>query len=336
MSAVTVDRAPWLEWRRGGIGASDVAGILGLSRWSSPWSVWASKVGLLPEDEHDTEAMEFGRRAEVMIAPWFHERTGLYLLGEQAWASNPAAPWMQATLDGHVGESPSTVLADALGAGEIKCTRARPEEWENEVPVAYQVQACWQAAVTGHRRVWFLVLHLSFGIPQFRVYELDIPEADVEYVTTAAEGFWRAHVLTGEPPDVDAHPATTAAVKAAYGRADEAAEPAELDELADDLAALRAAKAEAKEVEETVELLSNRVRVALADRESGQVGGLEVVTWKHAHAVNVPALIDAEPELTAPFMVLDLGAFVKAHKKVANQYRTELAERRFLLKKARA
>lgn len=37
------DRAEWLEWRRNGIGATDVAGILGVSPWASPWSVWADK-----------------------------------------------------------------------------------------------------------------------------------------------------------------------------------------------------------------------------------------------------------------------------------------------------
>ena len=42
--AERAERAEWLQWRRGGLGGSDIAGVLGLSPWSSPWSVWADKV----------------------------------------------------------------------------------------------------------------------------------------------------------------------------------------------------------------------------------------------------------------------------------------------------
>ena len=55
------DRAEWLAWRRSGIGASDVAGILGISPWASPFTVWADKLGLLPdEDLDDDDPREFG------------------------------------------------------------------------------------------------------------------------------------------------------------------------------------------------------------------------------------------------------------------------------------
>lgn len=41
---MTTARTPWLEARRRTIGGSDVAGILGLSRWGSPFSVQRSKL----------------------------------------------------------------------------------------------------------------------------------------------------------------------------------------------------------------------------------------------------------------------------------------------------
>lgn len=33
------ERSEWLDWRRGGIGASDVAALCGMSPWASPMSV---------------------------------------------------------------------------------------------------------------------------------------------------------------------------------------------------------------------------------------------------------------------------------------------------------
>jgi hypothetical protein len=46
-----------------------------------------------------TEAQEFGKRAEAMLAQWFHDKTGLWVHGEQAWCTHPSKPWMRCTID---------------------------------------------------------------------------------------------------------------------------------------------------------------------------------------------------------------------------------------------
>ena len=40
----------WLEYRRMGIGGSDVAALLGISKWKSPLELWLEKTGQ-SEDE---------------------------------------------------------------------------------------------------------------------------------------------------------------------------------------------------------------------------------------------------------------------------------------------
>ena len=57
------ERAEWLDWRRGGIGSSDIAAIIGLSPWATPYSVWAEKTGRLDNHDNDDTVKEFGRRA---------------------------------------------------------------------------------------------------------------------------------------------------------------------------------------------------------------------------------------------------------------------------------
>jgi len=215
--ARAVERAEWLEWRHDGLGGSDIAGVLSLSPWESPWSVWANKIGLVPDRESQSEAMEFGQRAEPMLADYFQDRTGLWVSRQQQRCHNANATWQRCTLDGFgfehdTGNDP----ADAVCAVEFKCTADPPDNWKPNPPVAYSAQATWITIVTGHPHVMFGVLHMAFGHPQFRVYEYTPAADDIALVALVARDFWFGHVVAAVPPPVDAADATTEALKAAY------------------------------------------------------------------------------------------------------------------------
>ena len=60
ISTANMSREDWLAERRHSLGGSDMGAVLGLNRWSSPYSVWAEKTGRLPPKE-DNEAMRQGR-----------------------------------------------------------------------------------------------------------------------------------------------------------------------------------------------------------------------------------------------------------------------------------
>lgn len=294
----------WLEWRKAGLGASDVAGVLGLSPWASPWSVWASKVGLA-DGPDESEAMEFGKRAEPMLAGYFTDRTGLHVAGEQTWCSNPDEPWMRCTVDGFVFDGDpcdaecAACMDEALGVFEAKTTSQAP--WE-DVPLHYQCQATWASIVTGFDRVWFGVLHLAFGRPAFRVYEFTPPLEDKSTVRAACEAFWRDHVLTGTAPPADGSPATTDALSAAWGETTD--EPVDLDDriVARLLPERERIRAEIKRLEEDKNEIENKVKAALADHESGSVDGWRV-SWKPQtrKTVDTKALAAELPEVAEKF-----------------------------------
>ena len=42
------DRNEWLELRKAGIGSSEVATIVGLNPWETPYQLWRRKLGLDP------------------------------------------------------------------------------------------------------------------------------------------------------------------------------------------------------------------------------------------------------------------------------------------------
>ena len=295
------DRTDWLAWRRSGIGASDVAGILGLSPWASPFSVWASKIDD-QADDHDNDAMEFGRRAEVMVAPWFADRTGLTVAGEQARCTHRDDTWKLCTVDGFVLDGPNSDIGDALGVLEIKTTGDSAADWADEVPVHYRCQATWAMHVTDLPRCWFAVLHLAFGRPRFEVYEFERDAADEAFVVDTCTRFWHDHVTTGHPPAVDGHSATTDAIKAHWPTAEGSLEVDALTRRMCDR--IRAHKATAKLIEANIAEAENELRAALGEREALVDGtGKVLASWKPQSTARLDgkALKAARPDIAAEY-----------------------------------
>ena len=148
---VTATTAPatgaWLTERRSGIGGSDIAGIAGISPWASPWSVWASKVGLAADSAPDewTPSMRLGTDLEPVIGEWFTRETGLTVAGEQTLVRHRRIAHHFATVDGFVLDSPTTTSLSALGVFEAKYTA---DAWD-ELPDHYVAQVQWQLHCTG-------------------------------------------------------------------------------------------------------------------------------------------------------------------------------------------
>lgn len=275
------DRAAWLAERRNGIGASDVAGILGLSPWASPYSVWASKVfDTSEDDDRDTLAMSFGRRAESMIAPWFTELTGLQIDGEQTPYVHPVNDWQRCTIDGYVYEGHVHEHVSAmLGVYEAKTTSATPAEWEADgIPVHYQCQGQWSMHVTGTDHLWFAVLHLAFGRPDLKVYELARDQADIDLIVKTVDTFWHDHVVTGIPPETDGHTATTYATKHLPANAGEVVDVS--DKVKRTLTDIADLKVQRKNIDELLSQLENRVRAELGDATEGYHDGALIVSHR--------------------------------------------------------
>ncbi len=307
MSTATAltDRAAWLAERRLGIGASDVASIIGLSPWTSRYSLWADKAGLLPDDGTGTEVMEFGTRAEPMLAGYFTDRTGLYVAGEQMQRVHPEHGWMRCSLDGLAFDHPDTRdVLSARAAVEFKTTSDTPDAWADQVPVHYAAQATWTSIVTGFDTVMFGVLHLAFGRPAFRVYEFTPAEDDKQLLIREASKFWHDHVLTGVPPETDGSDATTHALRAAYP-GDDDLDPIEADgEMRIEVIRINAMKTRIKEAEASLAEAENRLRAYMGNSTALTNGidakGKPVVlaTWKASSrsGFDTKALLSDHPE----------------------------------------
>ena len=74
----SISQIDWLKERQKGIGGSDVAAILGMSPWRTPYQVWEEKTTPIDETaaEDDRPALYWGRVLEAPIRQAYADKTG--------------------------------------------------------------------------------------------------------------------------------------------------------------------------------------------------------------------------------------------------------------------
>ena len=90
----------WVQHRRAGIGGSDLGGILGVSPYSSPLSVWLAKVE--GHQKPVSRAAHRGKMCEDWIRREAAERNGWKVKQVHAILQHPLHTWMLANVDGVV------------------------------------------------------------------------------------------------------------------------------------------------------------------------------------------------------------------------------------------
>lgn len=188
----------WLEQRRKGIGGSDVAAIMGLSRWRSPYETWCEKRGLVePDDISDKPAVYWGNVLEPIVGEEYARRhPDRKVKRLNAVARSIERPWAQASLDYEVKDP-------ELGWGvlEIKTAGLRSaDEWEDGVPLFYLTQVAHYMDVTDRG---FADVAVLIGGSDYREYRVMRDEGDVEAVRAAVDAFWGSVTdPDGEPPEL--------------------------------------------------------------------------------------------------------------------------------------
>lgn len=274
------DRTEWLEWRRAGIGASDVAGILGLSPWASPYSVWYDKT--FGGDDGQSEAMKLGLALEPAIEQLFHQETGLYVVGAQTRVQHPDFPWARATLDGYASPDPKyddngvPLAAYLIGTVQSKTTADSVSKWEDGIPLQYSCQVQWEMFVTGSAKAYVPTIHASFGL-KFRVYEVDRDDDDIAYIFGKVREFYENHVLTGVPPATDGLVPTTDALSRIPSDPGAVIEVPELATTFDQLSTL---KAQRDSLDEQIAAAENQIKAAMGECTEAVIGDRTVATWR--------------------------------------------------------
>ena len=196
-----LSREEWLDYRRQGIGGSDVAGIMGISPFRTARDIYYDKLNIATvEDEPENwVALEMGHLLEDLVAKIFHKKSGLEIYQIKKMFQHPKYPFMLADVDYFVR------LPDGTTAIlEIKTTNynAKDHWWEDgreTVPVYYEVQGRHYMAVMDADIVFFCCL---YGNTEDEVIIREI-KRDMEYeqeMIYLEQSFWENHVLAKNPP----------------------------------------------------------------------------------------------------------------------------------------
>lgn len=178
-------REAWLRARRGGIGASDAAAVVGCSPYQSTLGLWGEKTGrVAPQEPADMDAVEMGRLLEPIVLERLRQKTGLWV---EAWPSEllvvrDGEAWQRCTPDGLVFDG-----AKGVGLVQAKTARETDAGWGDEPPVHYQMQVQHEMAVTG---LPYAILVVLFGGRRLEWYAVQRDEAVIDWLTSVERQVW--------------------------------------------------------------------------------------------------------------------------------------------------
>ena len=179
----------WLRLRKGFVGASEVACILGMSRYSTPLGIYTDKLSPNITDDM-TEWQEWGHRLEDAIAKWVGETQDITVMPSPGLLQSVEYPWLGATPDR---------VTDAGEPVELKTSdRFMADAWADGVPDNYRIQVLVQMIVLGARRGYLAVLH-GGNRPEF--FTINWDQVVVDQIVSITKGFWQNHVMAKVAPE---------------------------------------------------------------------------------------------------------------------------------------
>ena len=175
------------------IGGSDIAKVMGLSRWGTPLSLWAEKTGKIPpKDLSNVEAVELGNDLEDFVANKFSQKTGKAVRRSPKVYQHPQYPYMVAHIDRLITGSDELLECKT-------CSFFKKDEWEGEeIPQEYILQVMWYLGITGRRIGHIAVL---IGGQSFKYKKIEFDSELFDKMVDAAKDFWQ-HVQDDTPVDV--------------------------------------------------------------------------------------------------------------------------------------
>ncbi len=284
-----LSREEWLKYRKRGIGGSDVAALLGISKWTSAVALWLDKTNQTNEPEEVNEAMRWGQLLEPVIREQFRQITGRPVVEVKAILQHPQYPFMIADIDGlTVDEDGAPAILEVKNVSEYKRS-----EWSQGVPAYYQTQVQHYLLVTGVQKAYVIAL---FGGNSSGVYTVQTDPEVQQMLVQVESDFW-SKVQNLIRPEIDGTDASTKLLDSIYrgGVSEEVIMPTEAVEYVD---AYIEASADEDSAKARKNEAANHIKEIMGDYDRATCNG-HTISWKPvtSERLDSKALKAAEPEI---------------------------------------
>lgn len=258
-----------IQQRKQGIGASEIAALVGEDSFQSPLDLWLKKTGRV-KDEPSSQS-EWGHRIEALVCDMFAARHEVTLYQSPTLTCD-LFPLAMATPDRLIVGEPASLEAKNVGYRMMHKWRLGSDGWR--APPYVQLQGQWQCMVGGFTR--FHVAAFLGGRDDYDEAFAYDPNLAGELYEIAAR-FWRDHVIADRQPD----PTNSAKDREYLARryptstGNLLSSTEEIDALAREYAAARAAAKEAKSKKDEAQ---NKLQARIGD-DGGYAAPWGQVTW---------------------------------------------------------
>lgn len=304
------DRTEWLKYRESGIGSSEVATIVGLNPWETPYQLWRRKVGLdAPKQENF--AMKAGHYLEDAVSLFWQDETGQQVIKSSAgdWLiRDDERPYLQVSPDRTYWLADMPHSNENKGILECKTTQMTIDE--DDIPKHWFVQVQYQLGVAGyqHGSLAWLTQGRNFGYKDLAF----VPDF-FAWLVEEVDKFWVDNIQAKQEPTA----ANVQDILLKYNRHTDG----KIVEVNDDIFAayqeLKEVRDELSAIEEKKAALEEKIKLGFGDAEAISYDGQTLATWK----------------APKPSNKFDAKAFAATHPDLAKEFTFPTqGARRFLLK----
>lgn len=267
--------------RKGFIGGSDVAAILGVSPWKSPLQLYLEKTGEYREEITPERQRIFDRGhrwepvvVEMMLDELSDRGHAVDVVARNARYQDAECPFLAAEIDLEL-----MVDGERMN-GEIKtvhpfAAKAWGEPGTDEIPIYYAAQVMHGLMVRPRKRA---IVAALIGVDDLRIHWIDRDDETIAAIRARELEFWQ-RIQDGNPPPAETEADIRWLYRTDTGEAMEA--DSELLELCSELAR---AKAAAKTCDNSVEVLAQRIKLRMGYAATLLHRGQVLATWKNNKA----------------------------------------------------
>lgn len=304
------DRTEWLKYRESGIGSSEVATIVGLNPWETPYQLWRRKVGLdAPKQENF--AMKAGHHLEDAVSLFWQDETGQQVIKSSAgdWLiRDDERPYLQVSPDRTYWLADMPHSNENKGILECKTTQMTIDE--DDIPKHWFVQVQYQLGVAGyqHGSLAWLTQGRNFGYKDLAF----VPDF-FAWLVEEVDKFWVDNIQAKQEPTA----ANVQDILLKYNRHTDGKIVEVNDEIFAAYQELKEVHDELSAIEEKKAALEEKIKLGFGDAEAISYDGQTLATWK----------------APKPSNKFDAKAFTAAHPDLAKEFTFPTqGARRFLLK----